>query len=114
MFRALCPFRNTRVLVSPALGGPMRHTELFRIVLCALSRLLPPSFAVATPRVIVISLDGAKPDLVELFLLTGALDRDTGIGRIASQGVRALQNVTATPSVTAVSHIAIATGSTAV
>jgi hypothetical protein len=38
----------------------------------------------------------------------------TGIGRLKKHSIVAEQNVTATPSVTAVSHIAIATGSTAV
>ena len=41
------------------------------------------------------------------------LDQRTGLGRLRAHGVRAEQNITATPSVTAVSHIAIATGSTA-
>ena len=68
----------------------------------------------AAPRVVLISLDGAKPDLVERYQQTGALPRSRGLGRLERFGVRALQNVTATPSVTAVSHIAIATGSSAV
>ena len=65
------------------------------------------------PKVVVISLDGAKPDLIEEYLRRGVLDRRTGLGLLARRGVVAHQNVTATPSVTAVSHIAIATGSTA-
>lgn len=65
------------------------------------------------PQVVVISLDGAKPDLIEHYLRTGVLDRRKGLGALAWHGVVAEQNVTATPSVTAVSHIAIATGSTA-
>lgn len=68
----------------------------------------------ATPKVIVISLDGAKPDVIEEQLGSGAFDKRTGIGRLKKHGIVAEQNVTATPSVTAVSHIAIATGSTAV
>src|SRR5262245_16757017 len=67
-----------------------------------------------TSQVVVISLDGAKPDLVEHFLDTGVLDRKAGLGRLRSHGVVARQNVTVTPSVTAAAHIAIATGSTAV
>src|SRR5215471_4259713 len=66
-----------------------------------------------SPKVVVISLDGAKPDLIRKYLDEGVLPRDGGLARL-SRGVVARQNVTATPSLTAVSHIAIATGSTAV
>jgi hypothetical protein len=65
------------------------------------------------PQVVVISLDGAQPKLVERFLKAGVLDRQRGLGRLARHGVAAEQNITATPSVTAVAHIAIATGSAA-
>ena len=66
------------------------------------------------PRVILISLDGAKPDLVEEYLRRGVIDRRSGLGRLRHLGVSADENVTVTPSVTAAAHIAIATGSTAV
>ena len=66
------------------------------------------------PKVVLISLDGARPELIERYLRHGVLDWNTGLGRIKKFGVSAAQNITATPSVTAVSHIAIATGSTAV
>jgi predicted AlkP superfamily pyrophosphatase or phosphodiesterase len=65
------------------------------------------------PKVVLISLDGAKPDLIRKYLDEGVLPRDGGLARL-SRGVVARQNVTATPSLTAVSHIAIATGSNAV
>ena len=65
------------------------------------------------PQVVIISLDGAKPGLVEGYLRSGTLDRKTGLGRLKKHGVVARQNITVTPSVTAVAHIAIATGSTA-
>ncbi|HEY7758171.1 MAG TPA: alkaline phosphatase family protein [Burkholderiales bacterium] len=68
----------------------------------------------AQPGVVLISLDGAKPELVERYLRDGVLDRREGLGRLRAHGVFARQNITATPSVTAVSHIAIATGATAV
>src|SRR5262245_33344083 len=66
------------------------------------------------PQVVVISLDGAKPDLVERYLGTGVLDDRRGLGRLARRGIVADRNTTATPSLTAVAHIAIATGSTSV
>ena len=92
---------------------------LLRHALLALALALSIVFtntlpALAAPRVVLISLDGAKPELVELYQWTGALPRQRGLGRLERFGVRALQNVTVTPSVTAVAHIAIATGSTAV
>lgn len=67
----------------------------------------------AQRRVVIISLDGAQPALVEKFLKDGILDRHTGLGRLAAQGVVAEQNITVTPSVTAAAHVAIATGSKA-
>lgn len=68
----------------------------------------------SAPRIVLISLDGAKPDLIEKYLKWGVLPRDEGLGELRRRGVVALQNVTVTPSLTAVAHIAIATGSTAV
>jgi len=66
-----------------------------------------------SPRVVLISLDGAKPDLIAQFIDEGVLPRDGGLARL-SRGAVARQNVTASPSLTAVSHIAIATGSNAI
>jgi predicted AlkP superfamily pyrophosphatase or phosphodiesterase len=66
------------------------------------------------PRVVMISLDGAKPDFIQKFIEEGVLPRDGGLARLSRHGAVAVQNVTASPSLTAVSHIAIATGSTAV
>ncbi len=67
----------------------------------------------AAPKVIVISLDGATPRLVEDYLARGVLPADRGLGLLRREGVRARQTVTVSPSLTAVSHIALATGSTA-
>src|SRR5262245_49850882 len=66
-----------------------------------------------SPKIVLISLDGAKPDLIRKYLDEGVLPRNGGLAKL-SRGVVAKQNVTATPSLTAVAHIAIATGSTAV
>ncbi len=65
-------------------------------------------------QVVLISLDGAKPDFIQQFIEEGVLPRDGGLARLSRHGAVALQNVTASPSLTAVSHIEIATGSTAV
>src|SRR5262245_57167321 len=66
------------------------------------------------PKAILISLDGARPALIAQYLRDGVLDKRTGLGRLRKHGVSAEQNITATPALTAVSHIAVATGSTAV
>src|SRR5262249_6401255 len=66
-----------------------------------------------SPKVALISLDGAKPDLIQKFIDEGVLPKHGGLATL-SRGVVARQNVTATPSLTAVAHIAIATGSSAV
>jgi predicted AlkP superfamily pyrophosphatase or phosphodiesterase len=85
--------------------------RLFALTLLASLLLADP--AAAAPRVIVISLDGATPRLVHEYTEAGALDRTSGLGRLAARGLVARQNTTITPSLTAPSHIAIATGSTA-
>jgi phosphodiesterase/alkaline phosphatase D-like protein/predicted AlkP superfamily pyrophosphatase or phosphodiesterase len=66
------------------------------------------------PKVILISLDGATDSIVDKYLANGVLDSKTGLGLLKSKGVAATSNETTTPSLTAVAHIAIATGSTAV
>ncbi len=63
-------------------------------------------------KVILISLDGATPRLVDQYIASGAIKANEGLGLLRSQGVSA-SNVTITPSLTAPGHVAIATGSTA-
>lgn len=63
-------------------------------------------------QVIVISLDGATPPLVDKYLNNGSSQKE-GIGLLQTQGIAAKQNVTITPSLTAPAHIAIGTGSNA-
>src|SRR5262245_7670626 len=72
----------------------------------------PPRRAAASPKAVLISLDGAKPDLIQKYLRSGVLPPNGGLAKL-SRGAVARQNVTSTPSLTAVAHIAIATGSTA-
>lgn len=67
----------------------------------------------ATPKVVLISLDGMSPKYVDQYLADGTLSQNFGIGRLIKQGLSAKQNLTATPSLTAVGHVSIATGSTA-
>jgi predicted AlkP superfamily pyrophosphatase or phosphodiesterase len=67
----------------------------------------------AAPRIILISLDGATPRLVDQYLASGDFPLNQGLGLLQSTGMRAQINETESPSLTAVGHIAIATGSRA-
>ncbi len=66
------------------------------------------------PKVILISLDGATPGLINDYLKTGVLDSNTGLGLLKRRGVAAQRNVTCNPSLTAACHVSIGTGSTTV
>jgi predicted AlkP superfamily pyrophosphatase or phosphodiesterase len=67
----------------------------------------------AAPRVVVISLDGCKPAIVQQLLASGALSPNQGIGLLLSRGAFATGSLTVSPSLTAPNHIALATGSSA-
>jgi predicted AlkP superfamily pyrophosphatase or phosphodiesterase len=69
------------------------------------------AFADQAPKVVIISLDGATPRLIRAYQLLGLLPDDEGFGRLRRTGTIAQQNFTVTPSLTAVAHIALATGS---
>ena len=88
-----------------------RHKLAWLFLLLAAGVL--PSVASAVPKVIVISLDGATPRLVDEQMQNGILSPTRGLGLLQSKGIRAIQNATISPSLTAPGHIAIATGSTA-
>lgn len=65
------------------------------------------------PKVILISLDGATPRILNQYLEDGSIPQNEGLGLLKSKGAVAKQNITCTPSLTAACHIAIGTGSTA-
>jgi len=67
----------------------------------------------APPKAVVISLDGCKTEIVRQLLASGALSPNKGIGLLFTRGAVANGSVTVSPSLTAVNHIALATGSTA-
>jgi len=67
----------------------------------------------AAPKFVLISLDGATPRLVDQYLASGALPPNEGLGLLQAKGFKAQINETVSPSLTAVGHIAIATGSKA-
>ena len=78
---------------------------LISAVLCA--------SAYATPKVVIISLDGATPRIVDQLNANGQLNPNEGINLLRAKGFSAQQNITIAPSLTAAAHIAIATGSIA-
>src|SRR6516225_4606155 len=69
--------------------------------------------AYATPKVVIISLDGATPRIVDQLNANGQLNPNEGINLLRAKGFSAQQNITIAPSLTAAAHIAIATGSIA-
>ena len=87
--------------------------KLASAALCAAVSFTALDPALAAPKVVVISLDGATPRLVQEFMRDGTIPLDRGLGILSRHGVVAERNITVNPSLTAVAHIAIATGSTA-
>jgi hypothetical protein len=86
--------------------------RLHALLAVALGSVLASS-AVAAPKVILISLDGATPRLMQQYINNNAIPAGTGIRLLEEKGVKASQNLTINPSLTAAAHIAIATGSNA-
>ena len=54
--------------------------------------------AIGAPKVILISLDGATPRLMQQYISNNAILPNTGIRLLESKGVRAAQNLTINPS----------------
>jgi hypothetical protein len=79
------------------------------IIVWLLAAMLLTTGASATPKVILIALDGATPRLINQYLASGVLRCDEGIGLLQSLGARALHNINISPSPTAPGHIAVAT-----
>ena len=73
----------------------------------------PPAAHATPPKIVLISLDGATPHLLDEFMRDGTIPHDRGLGLLKRKGLVAERNVTVNPSLTAPGHIAIATGSTA-
>src|SRR5262245_13520266 len=98
-----------------ALSAASRFTPgRFKVaVLTATLCVIAAVSSFAKNRVVVISLDGATPALVRAFINDGTIPSDKGLGLLVSKGTSEQRNATANPSLTAPSHIVIATGSTA-
>ncbi|PSB15136.1 phosphodiesterase [Phormidesmis priestleyi ULC007] len=63
-------------------------------------------------QVVLISLDGATPRIIDDYLAKGVLNRRTGLGLLQSRGVSAQRNLTCNPSLTAACHTTLNSGST--
>lgn len=79
---------------------------------CLVLSLLFVATLEGTPKVILISLDGATPRLIQQYQDNGALSKTEGLALLEKNGIKASRNVTISPSLTSAGHIAIATGST--
>src|SRR5215510_3101009 len=90
----------------------LKCTKKRRIVILLISAVLCTS-AYATPKVVIISLDGATPRIIDQLNANGQLNPNEGFNLLRAKGFSAQQNITIAPSLTAAAHIAIATGSIA-
>src|SRR6476660_1932455 len=93
------------IFTSKAMKKRITISLLISAVLC--------TSAYATPKVVIISLDGATPRIVDQLNANGQLNPNEGINLLRAKGFSAQQNITIAPSLTAAAHIAIATGSIA-
>src|SRR4029453_7516426 len=94
--------------ISVALAGAAFSLALFSTGMAASAAADPASrghgpWAAKPPKVVLISLDRAKPDFIQQYLRAGVLPWNGGLGRLSRDGIVAKQNITATPSLTAVS-----------
>ena len=64
----------------------------------------------APPRIILISFDGAQPEVIERLLEERRLPPDGGFAELIHKGTRARGMTSALPTLTATNHITIATG----
>jgi hypothetical protein len=58
-----------------------------RIVAAAAACALVATPALGAPRVVLISLDGGTPRLVQEFMRDGTIPRDRGLGALAHRGL---------------------------
>ena len=82
---------------------------LLTITVHSVTAQLAPT--IGRPKVILISLDGGQPDMINKYLASGVLSPNQGLGLLKSHGIVAKQNITCNPSLTAACHTLIASGS---
>src|SRR5262245_7540621 len=100
--RLLYSPRSEDSVTSSPRSRSIRFLALASSVLVALA--LCAASAIAAPKVIVISLDGASPRFVDQYLASGVLGPNEGLGLLKRVGIHAKQNVTISPSLTAAGH----------
>src|SRR5262247_101864 len=61
-------------------------------------------------RTVLISFDGAQPEVIERLSRNGKLPRNGGFARLIREGTKAEGMTSVLPTVTATNHISIATG----
>src|SRR5215510_3780505 len=61
-------------------------------------------------RTVLISFDGAQPEVIERLIRSGKLPRNGGFARLIQEGTKAEGMTSVLPTVTATNHISIATG----
>src|SRR5262245_61540536 len=98
--------------MTPTNNSGSKCTRKCRLITVLISVVLCTS-ANATPKAIIMSLDGATPRIIDQLNDSGQLNPNEGFNLLRAKGFSAQQNVTIAPSLTAAAHIAIATGSIA-
>ncbi len=88
--------------------------SVFLLVVTTHAVVAQGTAASGRPKVVLISLDGATPGLIDDYLNRGVLDSNTGLGLLKKRGIVARRNLTCNPSLTAACHVSIGTGSTPV
>src|SRR5215471_11302895 len=99
-------------MIQRPLNSRSNSTKKRRTLILLISAVLCTS-VYATPKTVIISLDGATPRIVDQLNANGQLNPNEGINLLRAKGFSAQQNITIAPSLTAAAHIAIATGSIA-
>src|SRR5262245_55232082 len=98
--------------MTPTHNSGFNCTKKRRLVTLLISTMICAN-AHATPKAVIISLDGATPRIIDQLNAAGQLNANEGFNLLRAKGFSAQQNITIAPSLTAAAHIAIATGSIA-
>src|SRR4030095_6600919 len=84
--------------------------SLLSILLLPFSNGHAESKTTASSRIILISFDGAQPEVIKRLIRRGKLPWNGGFARLIREGTRADGMNSVLPTVTATNHISIATG----
>ena len=84
--------------------------SLLSILLLPFSNGQAESKPTASSRTILISFDGAQPEVIERLIRNGKLSWNSGFAKLIREGTKAEGMTSVLPTVTATNHISIATG----